>query len=189
VLETLSAVVRADDDAAVEWEPHITPAVLQVGWGLGGGGWLQPGDASDTSNGYFRPCVSAHSCFEVSDSLLELVLGGRAWILDVRTVCAPPQIWSANVADPLLSIDAVELLEVLASIPACLNNMQVGPNAAHAAQPDPMPSPGCSEKGGAFRGTTWGWNQTDRWMDGRTDRPTDGWTDGRTRLGADWGEA
>ena len=35
--------------------------------------------------------------------------------------------WVANVADPLLSLDAKDLLEALAAVPTCLPNLQVQP--------------------------------------------------------------
>jgi hypothetical protein len=43
--------------------------------------------------------------------------------------------WVSNVADPLLSLDAREVLEALAAIPACLPSLQVGPAAGRGSLP------------------------------------------------------
>ena len=139
VLETLTAALKAAPEAAAPWEPHISggsdvPAVLCFAvlcmlqlcarWAVfscwRGGGWQWQGGilASGGQAGTVR----------------------QAAMLLMLTHCPPPpcpapswlpaepalNAWIANVADPLLSVDARELIEALAAIPACLPSLQVG---------------------------------------------------------------
>ena len=62
VLETLAVVISMDPTAAAAWEPHVSPAILQL--------------------------------------------------------------WAANVTDPLLSLDAIEVIQALAANAAALPSLQ-----------------------------------------------------------------
>lgn len=63
---------------------------------------------------------------------LNRLLAGQQWLhpappLPLLVCPAEPALnaWVNNVADPLLSFDAKELIEALAGIPACLPSLQV----------------------------------------------------------------
>lgn len=102
VLETLTAAVKAAPEAAAQWEQQISG-----GCGSGGETGRRPAGAG-ARGGAYAACGPAQCAPGAPPSSAEPALNA----------------WVANVADPLLSIDARELLEALASLPACLPALQ-----------------------------------------------------------------
>ena len=85
---------------------------------------------------------------EFSEETLHLVLEALAVMVEAdgtagarwepRLSPAVLQIWAAHVKDPLLSMDAVAVIQGLASIPAALPSLQVPPCPCTAVVHDPQ---------------------------------------------------
>lgn len=110
MLETLTAAVKAAPEAAAQWEQQISGAAT---WGAM---WGQRGLAGDGTSGGRAAGKSVRGA----------LWSNQAASPPPSTDTAEPALnaWVANVADPLLSIDARELLEALAALPACLPALQ-----------------------------------------------------------------
>lgn len=120
VLETLTAAAKAAPDAAAHWEQQMaggcSAGALHVSSLLG---------AADLSKAGLVWCGQGFRLCRVPAPTLPN--GGITCSTRGPSLLAEPALnaWIANVADPLLSVDARELLEALAAIPACLPNLQV----------------------------------------------------------------